>query len=282
MKLSLATVAVLVVASANAIDNCTVTSTIRATHTFTDAVVSTYSQGCDEAKFANAVYTTTYHTTLAAVGPSGISSTVYPVTAVATGTKRIDRSTIVSVLLHTRKMVFILSDHSKPPGFTTTAVRCTACPGGRIVTVTIPISPGDSTSTSPLLTSAVKSTATAQTSPGGRLPSTTKSPASQFTGAGSAVSSNSGLVLAALLLGQSKLTTNNRPDPCTAELLMGSSAWQSARADRPLLFAVTTTSMYIFQGTRTTKHGVYRMQRNSGHCEGDIGAPMSSRRLRLR
>jgi len=100
--------------------DCTITSVLPGTHTITDYTVSTYCPLCDHAKENGDVYTTVYETTLVAVCPTGLSSAVYTVTNTCTGSTAIDTA-------------------SCPPGFTTTAVACTACPGSGTVTITAPI-----------------------------------------------------------------------------------------------------------------------------------------------
>jgi len=169
-----------IVSAQYAANSCTLTSTLPGIQTITDIMVSTYCPVCDEAKATGGVYTTVYETELLAVCPTGLTSSVYTVTNVCTGTTPIDTSTLA-------------------PGFTTTTVGCN-CAASSVVTVTTPIanlaaectttgapvvyvSAGVTLTSTPVLTLA--STPTAAYS------------VAAFTGAASSVSNN----LAALALG---------------------------------------------------------------------------------
>jgi len=105
--------------SAQAVNNCTLTSTLPGIQTITDIITSTYCPVCDSAKSTGGVYTTVYETEYLAVCPTGLTSSVYTVTNTCTGTTPIDTSTC-------------------PPGFTTTTVGCN-CPASSTVTITTPI-----------------------------------------------------------------------------------------------------------------------------------------------
>jgi len=176
------------IVSAQTIGNCTLTSTLPGIQTITDLVISTYCPVCDEAKATGGVYTTVYETELLAVCPTGLTSSVYTVTNVCTGTTPIDTSTLA-------------------PGFTTTTVGCN-CAASSVVTITTPIAPAANTAVNTAAAS-VYTTAgepTTYVSAGVTITSTpavtvTSSPtagtAAAYTGAASSLSNN----LAALALG---------------------------------------------------------------------------------
>jgi len=178
--------------SAQASNSCTLTSTLPGIQTITDLIVSTYCPVCDSAKSTGGVYTTVYETTLAAVCPTGLTSSVYTVTNTCTGTTPIDTSTC-------------------PPGFTTTAVNCN-CPASSTVTVTVPvttpagvvtytttgapvtyISSGVVVVSTPVITVTSNAAANAATN----TAATATGATAQFTGAASSFSNN----LAALAVG---------------------------------------------------------------------------------
>jgi len=175
------------IVAAQSANNCTLTSTLPGIQTITDLTISTYCPVCDEAKSTGGVYTTVYETSLLAVCPTGLTSSVYTVTNVCTGTTPIDTATVA-------------------PGFTTTTVGCN-CAASSVVTITTPIATGPVTYTTagapvtyvsggvtltstPALT--VTSTPTADDTS-----ATADTSAAAFTGAASSNSNN----LAALALG---------------------------------------------------------------------------------
>lgn len=180
------------------------------TMTITDTVTSTYCPVCDEAKSNGDVYTTTYATVYSSVCPTGLIPVTYTVTQECTGTTPINTLT-------------------PPPGYTTTAVECSACEhsatgtataGVPIVTITIPCTECVSSATpiystpvtsSSSATSNVQSTITS-TNPAGQVtvyvasgtstPATTATltpPVEQFTGAAS--SSNAVGISAVVAIG---------------------------------------------------------------------------------
>jgi len=174
--------------SAQAVNNCTLTSTLPGIQTITDLVISTYCPVCDEAKSTGGVYTTVYETELLAVCPTGLTSSVYTVTNTCTGTTPIDTSTL-------------------PPGFTTTAVNCN-CAASSTVTITVPASntanvitytttgaPVTYTSSGVAVVSTPLITVTS--TPGGGATATGTGATPLYTGAASSLSNN----LAALAVG---------------------------------------------------------------------------------
>ncbi|RDW95008.1 hypothetical protein BP5796_00771 [Coleophoma crateriformis] len=89
------------------------------TITILEPTISTYCPTCDLAKSAGLPFTTTYEQVYGNVGPTGWFDTTYTITGVCTGTTPLATSV--------------------PPGFTTTAVVCTACSGSPTLTITTPI-----------------------------------------------------------------------------------------------------------------------------------------------